>query len=98
MPSHKPALFNEGKLNEWAKERKLQPFKVKQIFFEMYKNQNIERDAMTTLSKDLKSELQFFLLTPMLKRGLGKKKMEPIMQSEMWYLWVWESHFSIMII
>ena len=58
MPSHKPALFNEGKLNEWAKERKLQPFKVKQIFFEMYKNQNIERDAMTTLSKDLKSELQ----------------------------------------
>ena len=58
MPSHKPALFNEGKLNEWAKERKLQPFKLKQIFFEMYKNQNIERDAMTTLSKDLKSELQ----------------------------------------
>ena len=58
MPSHKQALFNEGKLNEWAKERKLQPFKVKQIFFEMYKNQNIERDAMTTLSKDLKSELQ----------------------------------------
>ena len=58
MPSHKPALFNEGKLNDWAKERKLQPFKVKQIFFEMYKNQNIERDAMTTLSKDLKSELQ----------------------------------------
>ena len=58
MPSHKPALFNEGKLNEWAKERKLQPFKVKQIFFEMYKNQNIDRDAMTTLSKDLKSELQ----------------------------------------
>ena len=58
MPSHKPALFNEGKLNEWAKERKLQPFKVKQIFYEMYKNQNIERDAMTTLSKDLKSELQ----------------------------------------
>lgn len=58
MPSHKPPLFNEGKLNEWAKEHKLQPFKVKQIFFEMYKNQNIERDAMTTLSKDLKSELQ----------------------------------------
>ena len=58
MPWHKPALFNEGKLNEWAKEHKLQPFKVKQIFFEMYKNQNIERDAMTTLSKDLKSELQ----------------------------------------
>lgn len=58
MPLHKPALFNEGKLNDWAKEHKLQPFKVKQIFFEMYKNQNIERDAMTTLSKDLKSELQ----------------------------------------
>ena len=58
MPSPKPAIFNEGKLTEWAKEHKLQPFKVKQIFFEMYKNQNIERDAMTTLSKDLKSELQ----------------------------------------
>lgn len=58
LSSHKPTLFNEGKLKERATERKIQPFKLKQIFHEIYKNQNTERDAMTTLSKDLRSELQ----------------------------------------
>lgn len=58
MTEHKPTLFNEGKLNERAKTHKLQPFKVKQILFELYKNQNTEREAMTTLSKELKSQLQ----------------------------------------
>jgi len=54
----KPTLFNEWELNKWAKEKKLQPFKVKQIFYEIYKNQNTEWDAMTTLSKDLRWQLQ----------------------------------------
>lgn len=58
MILYKPTLFNEGKLNERAKEKKLQPFKVKQILFEIYKNQNTEWDTMTTLSKDLRVELQ----------------------------------------
>lgn len=58
MINAKPTLFNEGKLNERAKEHKLQPFKVKQIFHEIYKNQNTEWEAMTTLSKDLKTQLE----------------------------------------
>ncbi len=58
LTQHKPTLFNEGKLKERASERKLQPFKLKQIFHEIYKNQNTDWDSMTTLSKDLKAELQ----------------------------------------
>ena len=58
MVAHKPTLFNEEQLNTRAKLHKLQPFKVKQILFELYKNQNTERDAMTTLSKELRSQLQ----------------------------------------
>lgn len=58
MTEHKPTLFNEGKLNERAKEHKLQPFKLKQIFHEIYKNQHTEREEMTTLSKELRTQLQ----------------------------------------
>ena len=58
MNDHKPTLFNEWKLNERVKEHKLQPFKVKQIFFELYKNQNTEWNSLTTLSKDLRMQLQ----------------------------------------
>ena len=58
MVAHKPTLFNEEQLNTRAKLHKLQPFKVKQILFELYKNQNTEREAMTTLSKELRSQLQ----------------------------------------
>lgn len=58
MNAHKPALFNEGKLNQRVKEHKLQPFKLKQIFHEIYKNQHTEREEMTTLSKELRTQLQ----------------------------------------
>ena len=51
-------LFDESKLNERAKERKIPQFKVKQIFFELFKNQRIEWDEMTTLSNQLKDELK----------------------------------------
>jgi adenine C2-methylase RlmN of 23S rRNA A2503 and tRNA A37 len=47
-------LFDEKKLHEYVKENKIQPFREKQILFELYKNQNISWDEMTTLSKDLK--------------------------------------------
>ncbi|MDR0283191.1 MAG: hypothetical protein LBI53_08155 [Candidatus Peribacteria bacterium] len=50
-------LFDTGQLQSRARERKLQPFKVKQIFFELFKNQNIHWDEMTTLSKELKAGL-----------------------------------------
>ena len=58
MAEYKPTLFNEWELTKRAKERKLQPFKVKQIFFELYKNQNTERDTLTTISKDLRAQLK----------------------------------------
>ncbi len=50
-------LFDEVKINEYVKKNKLQPFKVKQIFHELFKNQNIDLDSMTTLSKDLRIDL-----------------------------------------
>lgn len=53
-----PVLRDEIEINKFAKEIKLQPFKLKQIFFEVFKNQNIEIDQMTTLSKDLREELK----------------------------------------
>ena len=51
-------LFDQDKLESWAKENKIPQFKVKQIFFELFKNQRIERDEMTTLSNQLKDELK----------------------------------------
>ena len=50
-------LFDELKLMKYAKDNKLQPFKVKQILHELYKNQNLDLDDMTTLSKDLRLDL-----------------------------------------
>ena len=35
MTHYKPTLFNEWELTKRAKERKLQPFRLKQIFFEL---------------------------------------------------------------
>ena len=51
-------LFDQDNLESWAKEHKIPNFKVKQIFFELYKNQRIEWDEMTTLSNQLKDELK----------------------------------------
>ena len=51
-------LFDQEKLEIRAKEHKIPQFKVKQIFFELFKNQHIEWDEMTTLSKQLKDELK----------------------------------------
>ena len=50
-------LFDEENLHEYVKENKIQPFREKQILYELYKNQNILWDEMTTLSKDLKQWL-----------------------------------------
>jgi adenine C2-methylase RlmN of 23S rRNA A2503 and tRNA A37 len=51
-------LFDYEYLEKRAKERKIPQFKVKQIFFELFKNQRIEWDEMTTLSNQLKDELK----------------------------------------
>ena len=51
-------LFDQEKLEIRAKEHKIPQFKVKQIFFELFKNQRIEWDEMTTLSNQLKDGLK----------------------------------------
>lgn len=53
----KPVLFDDDAIANYVKEKKIQPFKVKQIFYEIYKNQNIEFDDMTTISKELRADL-----------------------------------------
>ncbi|MDR2190538.1 MAG: 23S rRNA (adenine(2503)-C(2))-methyltransferase RlmN [Candidatus Peribacteria bacterium] len=53
----KTPLFDTSALQSRATSHQLPPFKVKQIFFELFKNQRIHREEMTTLSKDLKAEL-----------------------------------------
>jgi len=53
----KQSILNPINLQNFAKEHKLQPFKVKQIVQEIYDNQNIKFEDMTTLSKDLRQQL-----------------------------------------
>ncbi|HCY21490.1 TPA: hypothetical protein DIC40_06680 [Patescibacteria group bacterium] len=53
----KHVLFDDEAIANYAKEKKVQPFKVKQIFYEIYKNQNIDFDDMTTISKEMRAEL-----------------------------------------
>ncbi len=53
----KTSILDAGKLQAFAKEHKLQPFRIKQIQQEIFKNQNIEFADMTTLSKDLREDL-----------------------------------------
>ncbi len=54
----KTSILDTGKLQDFAKEHKLQPFRVKQIYQEIFKNQNIDFADMTTLSKDLRDDLE----------------------------------------
>jgi len=49
--------FVDEELWSYIKEHKIQSFRVKQIFQELYKNQNIFWDEMTTLPNDLKQQL-----------------------------------------
>lgn len=54
----KKLIFEEDFLLEYSKQHKIQPFRLKQIFHEIYKNQNISWDEMSTLPKDLKQTLE----------------------------------------
>jgi 23S rRNA (adenine2503-C2)-methyltransferase len=53
----KSVLFATEIVQSRAKQHSLPSFKVKQIFFELFKNQHIHWEEMTTLSKDLKADL-----------------------------------------
>ena len=61
----KTSILDAGKLQAFTKEHKLQPFRVKQIYQEIFNNQNINFADMTTLSKDLREDLdkQFSVVT-----------------------------------
>ncbi|HMT01084.1 MAG TPA: 23S rRNA (adenine(2503)-C(2))-methyltransferase RlmN [Candidatus Absconditabacterales bacterium] len=59
------SIFNAEAVEEFRKEEKLQPFRVKQIFHEIFKNAQIDFKEMTTLSKDLREKLdQKFQIIP----------------------------------
>lgn len=61
---NKDFLFDDIKLEEFRKINKLQPFKIKQIYHEVFKSSNIKFEDMTTLSKELRTQLeeQFYIL------------------------------------
>jgi 23S rRNA (adenine2503-C2)-methyltransferase len=71
----KTSILDAGKLQSFAKERKLQPFRVKQIYQEVFKNQNINFSDMTTLSKDLREDLdkEFSVVTLKVDKVLEDK-------------------------
>jgi 23S rRNA (adenine2503-C2)-methyltransferase len=54
-----------SKLEDFRKQEKLQPYRIKQIFHEIFKNSRIKFDSMTTLSKELRKKLDknFDILT-----------------------------------
>ena len=52
------SILNKEYIEEFRKKEKLQPFRIKQIYQEIFWNSNIEFDEMTTLSKDLREKLK----------------------------------------
>jgi adenine C2-methylase RlmN of 23S rRNA A2503 and tRNA A37 len=62
----KPSILGTDIFKAYAKEHKLQPFRVKQVYHEIFTNQNINFADMTTLSKELRDELESnFSLIPL---------------------------------
>ncbi len=52
------SIFDTEKWSKFTKDLKLPAFRQKQIWYEIFKNQNINRDDMTTLSKDLRNDIK----------------------------------------
>ncbi len=52
------SIFNQEKLEEFRQKEKLQPFRIKQIYHNIFKNSIIDFDDMTDLSKDLRAKLK----------------------------------------
>ncbi len=62
----KPIVFDEEILYTYLKENNIPSFRGKQILYEIYKNQCIHREEMTTLSKELKKDLHtHFTILPL---------------------------------
>lgn len=60
----KNSIFDEIKLEEFRKIHKLQPYRIKQIYLEIFKNSIVDFNEMTTLSKELRETLNecFYIL------------------------------------
>ena len=52
------SILDKDKLEEFRKKEKLQPFRIKQIYKNIFKNSIIDFDDMTDLSKDLRKKLK----------------------------------------
>ena len=52
------SILDQEKLEEFRKKEKLQPFRIKQIYRNIFKNSIIDFDEMTDLSKDLRKKLK----------------------------------------
>lgn len=60
------SIFDSKALEEFRKEHKMQPYKIRQIEQEIFHNATIDFDDMTTLSKDNRSQLkQHFTIVPL---------------------------------
>lgn len=61
----KASIFDSEKLEERRKELKVQPFRLKQIFHEIFKNSVLDFQEMTALSKELRDSLsEHFTIVP----------------------------------
>lgn len=54
----KKSILNKEAVENFRKDKKLQPFKIKQINHEIFKNQKIDFDDISTISNELKKDLK----------------------------------------
>ncbi len=52
------SIFDSKALEEFRKEQKLQPYKIRQIEQEIFHNATIDFEQMTTLSKENRTQLK----------------------------------------
>lgn len=52
------SILDKDKVEEFRQKEKLQPFRIKQIYYNIFKNSIIDFDEMTDLSKDLRKKLK----------------------------------------
>lgn len=60
-----PSIFDFQKLEDFRKKHRFQPFRIKQIYNNIFKNSIIDFDQMTDLPKDLRKKLknEFYIVS-----------------------------------
>jgi 23S rRNA (adenine2503-C2)-methyltransferase len=56
-PITRPSIFDDAAVELFRKEHNLQPFRIKQIYHEIFKNSVLDFQKMTSLAKDLRDHL-----------------------------------------